>query len=171
MQRVHDNKPYRNSDVTKNVLRDKRAKDVTTKFLTSKGFTITDDGERYSKYDLAVSHPIIGEVKIECEDRLIRDWTNMVQRRFPDFRIYKRKINEIAEWQLYIASCGDCQDRILVTTYNDISGSEERQITNCGWGKLEPVYQVPHNKWVCFNLKTRMIEWGDNPAVLEILGC
>lgn len=169
MQRVHENKPYKDTNEEVSRKRDARAKEVTSKFLKSLGYEVVDDRERYSKYDLAVKHPVQGELKVECEDRLNRDWYNMVNRRFPDFRIYKRKVNPKAEWYFYMASCGDCHDRILITTFKDISESETLMITNCSWGKPEPVYVVPKEKWVCFNLKTLDVEWGDNPAVLDIL--
>ena len=167
---VHDNKPYNATAATANVIRDTRAKNATTKFLTSLGYTITDNLERYAKYDLAANHPTFGTVKIECEDRLIRDWTNMVTRSFDTFRIYKRKINKESEWLLYVATCGDDSNLILITTHDAISNSKVVMITNKGWGQLEPVYEVEHTDWVCYNMTTQKVEWGNNPIIMGLLG-
>jgi hypothetical protein len=166
---VHENKPYNATKAADNVVRDQRAKDATSAFLISRGFTIVDNQERFAKYDLAVSKSDAVTLKIECEDRLIRDWRNMIKRSFDTFRIYKRKINPEAEWHLYVASCQDDPDRILVTTYNDISNSPTQMITNVAWGRPEPVYEVDTSKWVCYNTKTGKIEWGNNPVVMITL--
>lgn len=166
---VHENKPYNATKAADNLVRDQRAKSATSKFFQSLGFDIVDDKERFAKYDLAVQRENGLVLKLECEDRLIRDWRNMVQRSFDTFRIYKRKINPEAEWHLYVATCNDDPDRILITTYEDISKSTTQLITNVAWGKPEPVYEVDTDKWMCYNTKTGKVEWGRNPVVMITL--
>lgn len=173
MEKAHQNKPFRYANKGENdKKRDMSAKRITRDFfVVLLGWRLKSDLEKeyYSKYDIAFENPRGIKIKAECESRNLKDFDLMFSRKFDTFRVYGRKINDEAEWNIYVSTC-EHSPYIMVTTYKSIQDAPHKMIKNSSWGEMEPVYEVPADEWVCFNRNTGSLVWGDNEAIIEALG-
>lgn len=162
------NKPYWHTSSDDNRRRDKNGKTLSNQLMRLLGWNIVSTQEVFGKGDNLYAKNG-KQLRVESEDRNLRDWCRILDGHYDTIKIYERKLKTESEWSLCIATCYAKQNYAFVTDLKTIMNSRIGYQRCVNYGELEPSYFVDVSGWNKYDLSTGKRIDGNNVVVHDLL--